>query len=311
MTEIKRQKQDYLYVFLLGALAFLLLWQSVIFQAIKEAMFLCYSTVIPSLFPFMILSDMIRQTYPHHSSIFSRLFSKIFSCCEEGFFPFFIGAICGFPIGVKEVCMLYRDKKINREDANHLLGFVNLASPAFVIFGVGVGLRNNVFEGIILYILQIFSSLTVAKFTSKKHKNEDVTVTYVGSSPRVSLPTTITNSTMSMLTVCGMICTFFAVASIFTNILPGKFAVYPIALLELVSGSRAIFTTFTNFPLFSFALTSFAICFGGFCVHMQSNIFIAETDLSFSLYLKRKFLSGLIGFLVSLSAGVLFYTYLL
>ena len=305
MTKSKPTNNSILCVCLLLMLGLFLTFQNVIATAVKESLRLCYCTIIPSLFPFIILTDMLRSHFIVPPNFLpAKLFSRLFSTSENGFFPFLMGAICGFPVGTKEVTVLYKNHKLNKSEAQHLLGFVNLASPAFTIFGVGVGLKNSLKEGILLYLIQIVSAVFVARLMNPKEKTKEPSISIASTSP--SFPHIVMNASISMLSVCGMICIFSTITALFQHIFPTYISIFPTIFLELVNGSKAIFLMFSNRPLVSFALTAFAISFGGFSVHMQANLFISETDLSFWKYVLGKMIGALFAFTLALLYGLLF-----
>lgn len=308
MTEIKKRFRVKFGDFLLLLFLLCMVWQTEIHQGIKEALILCYSTVIPSLFPFMILSVAWRNAYQQAKpGRFSSVLAKILRTREEGVFPFVLGAICGFPIGAKEVCALYQKNSLARQEAEHLLGFVNLASPAFVIFGIGAGLRGNIKEGMALYLIQLLSAVFVAWVTAPKPPNTfKEPSNSVVQMPSVPFPRLIADATYTMLSLCGLICTFSAISSLARALLPAEIAVYFTAFLEIVSGTKDIFLCFRDFPLLSFALTSCAISFGGVSVHMQSHLFISETDLSFGKYVWQKILGGVFSLLLAFGYALVF-----
>ena len=308
MTEAKKQSNKQISFYLWIVFVICLLCHPAIAAAIKETLVMCYTTIIPSLFPFLLLSDIFQNIYVPKRTLLSAIYARIYSTSEESFYPFIMGAICGFPVGAKEVCNLYKNRVISKNQAHHLLGFVNLASPAFVIISVGKGMRNSYIEGILLYAIQVFASFLVAKITVPKKSNQPNKSDSLTIHANVfSFSQTISNSTLSILSVCGMICTFSAIASIISSILPPNFSVFPIFILEIINGIKTISKVFRHIPLLSFSLTALAICFGGFSVHMQANLFISNTDLSFICYLKRKILCSILGFIFSVFLGCIIY----
>lgn len=308
MTEIKKRFRVKAGDLVLLLFLLCMVCQTQIHQGIKEALLLCYTTVIPSLFPFMILSVAWRSAYEEtRHGRFSFVVAKILRTKKEGVFPFVLGAVCGFPIGAKEVCALYQKNGLLKQEAEHLLGIANLASPAFVIFGIGAGLRGNVKEGIALYLIQLLSAILVAWVTAPKlPKISKESTKNAVKTTSVPFPKMIADATYTMLSLCGLICTFSAISSLARTFLPTKIAVYITAFLEIVGGTKDIFLYFSDFPLLSFALTACAISFGGISVHMQSHLFISETDLSFGKYMWQKILGGVFSLLMAFGYARIF-----
>ncbi len=94
-----------------------------------------YRNMIPALLPFMIFSNLIlnlnlenrilQPVYPVLESVFSIKREMIFAIC--------IGFLCGFPMGSKVTCDLYRKGAITREEAQYLLSFTNNIGPVYYL----------------------------------------------------------------------------------------------------------------------------------------------------------------------------------
>jgi hypothetical protein len=74
---------------------------------------------------------------------------------------FALGIIGGYPVGAKTAISLYQKKLCTKEEAERLLGFCNNSGPAFILGVVGVGVFSSSRIGILLYLVHIFSSITV------------------------------------------------------------------------------------------------------------------------------------------------------
>ena len=171
MTE---SKSDFLYriMLFLSALFFIVFS----FLHLREMLLLVNSgirisirSVVPSLFPFMIFSDMLL-----YSDIFEKLpkfarklFEKVFKIRQEGLGAFLTGIICGFPLGVKYACDLYKRKRISKDELERLVCFCNNTGPAFLLAGVGASIRGNVRDGVILYLVQIASAILCGAVISR------------------------------------------------------------------------------------------------------------------------------------------------
>ena len=118
-----------------------------------EGIKLSSEMLIPTLFPFFVLSDYwSKNFYISENSFLSKLFVRLFHIPPCGLTPFIIGAVCGFPLGVKVSCDLYDRGQINERQLTTLCGFANNPSIAFVISGIGLGIFGSVRVGILLFI---------------------------------------------------------------------------------------------------------------------------------------------------------------
>ena len=102
----------------------------------------------------------------------NRIFQKMFGTNALGLYPFVLGSLCGFPLGVKCVRDLYTSGGISKDDAELLIGFCNNTSPAFLIAGVGAGLRGSTYDGIVLYFSMLLSAVCVGMIFAHRGNNE-------------------------------------------------------------------------------------------------------------------------------------------
>lgn len=94
---------------------------------------LWFTKMIPTLFPFMVLSGiLIRMNLVQPlCSPFSRLFRFLFGVDENGIFCILIGFFCGFPMGAKVIADLYKRGGLSRKQADYLLSFCNNIGPIY------------------------------------------------------------------------------------------------------------------------------------------------------------------------------------
>lgn len=124
---------------------------------------LCARTVIPSLFPFMVISELLVQSGAGEAlgRIFSRIMRGVFGLSGAGSTAVVLGSLCGFPVGARTAVSLLDRNMISKSECEHLLTFSNNPSSAFLITAVGVSLFGNRRLGTVLYFTVLGSSLTV------------------------------------------------------------------------------------------------------------------------------------------------------
>ena len=141
------------------ACAGLLLLQDTVREGVREGLMLCAATLIPALFPFMVLSDLFSPTGSGHVGFVSRCFGRLYGLGNTAFGIWLTGALCGVPLGARETVKAYHAGVIDRRQAECLLPMAGLCGPAFVIAGVGGGMRKSVTEGVWLFAIQLLASL--------------------------------------------------------------------------------------------------------------------------------------------------------
>ncbi len=297
-------KKLLLYCSLLLLLLLLLLNPENSINALQKSMLLCYHTVIPSLFPFFVLSGILT------GSGFDKVLEKLFSPVMKPLFrtggasalPFGIGIMSGYPTGAKATLELYEKDAISHSEAERLLPFCNNSGPLFVIGAIGTGLLQSPRLGTYLYIIHILSALFVGLCLRFYPGKETVSSKAPSSSPKnksFSLLVTdaVGSSTSQILTVCGFILFFSALnaclSPIFDHFLPPFFSLAAKALLELTVGAQSISNYGFSLPA-TLIFLSFLIGFGGICVHLQVTGILSGSGLSLVPYCFGKILHGLL-----------------
>jgi len=312
------------------ACAALLVFQEAVRQGVRQGLTLCACTLIPALFPFMVLSDLLPLPASDHAGGAARGFGRLFGLPAASFGIFCMGALCGVPLGARETVRAYRAGEIGREQAERLLSMAGLCGPAFVIAGVGCGMRQNLREGIWLFAIQLLASLlsgwlfslsmrgrrsgdkrkiTVIPF--RRPSYTDASQTKSGKNGKnlpgcaqntapeepahkSSLPGAIRRAATDLLAVCGSVCLFSAFGNLLLQCLPSLPAALLYALAEVTGGASFLASVFSGAPAVSFALSAGAIAFGGMSIHLQTALFLEGTDLRFGRYLLGKAVSGVI-----------------
>lgn len=114
---------------------------------------LCAKTVIPSLFPFMVVSELLVSSGAGEAlgRLFSGIMRRIFGISGAGASALFLGSMCGFPVGARTAVSLYDKGVISKSECQHLLTFTCNPSSAFLITAVGVSLYDSRSLGVTLY----------------------------------------------------------------------------------------------------------------------------------------------------------------
>ncbi|MGN0252598.1 MAG: sporulation protein [Oliverpabstia sp.] len=127
-------KRFFFFSTVIAMLLFLLCYPKEAFQASADGLRLWFFTVLPTLLPFLILSDALIHAgkIPAVFHRFSRFFSWSLGLSLYGTYAFTLGLFCGYPMGARLTADLLKEKKIDRREADYLLTFANNASPMFI-----------------------------------------------------------------------------------------------------------------------------------------------------------------------------------
>ncbi len=264
----------------------------------KSGLSLCFSVVVGSVFPFMILTDIIAtKTHFENISPFRKLFEKLFNINGAAISAFIAGAVCGFPLGVKVATDLYKNGVITNEECERLIGFSNNTGPAFAISGIGVALLGSYTAGIVIYISMIISAIAVGFIFGIRQTPSCNTRTQ--QEVRFDFITSLKKATLNTLNICGFVVIFSVIFGLFTLIVKNSIALTLISpFIEVSNGAKTIAASSLSTEL-RIALSSFAVSFSGLSVHLQAKCFTSDSDISMKKYYKMKLLQGFLSFIIT------------
>lgn len=278
--------------------------------SVKSALGICARSIIPSVFPCMVLSSLIVSLGGGEilGKIFGAPFSYIFGISESASAAFILGLLCGFPVGASSASAMYRNGEIDKSELERILTFVNFPSPAFVINAVGYSALGSRAYGLLLFIITLISSVVVgcaSRFFKHTTKSSLQKLTPSKASYGAeSIISAIGGASLSMLKICGSIIFFSSLASTLISVLPFNLSTEAAALLtgllEFSSGCFALSGCKNAFPLCA-ALLSFS----GFCVHIQV-ISVCDKEVSFKKYFVCSAVRAIVAFLLALAVKNLF-----
>ncbi|XCP83735.1 nucleoside recognition domain-containing protein [Roseburia hominis] len=105
------------------------------FAGAASGLLLWFQTVLPTLFPFLVITSLLVQTRAMEgiSRIIAPVLCPIFRVSRVSSFAILGGFLCGYPVGAKLISDLLDNGYISKREGNYLLSFCNNTSPMFVI----------------------------------------------------------------------------------------------------------------------------------------------------------------------------------
>lgn len=258
-------------------------------EGARDGLRLCIMTVIPSLFPFFVLSTLLTGSV---SGTRSRLLRPIGRLCRmepgtEGLY--LIGLLGGYPTGVQVIRQAREQGCLSPGQARRMLGFCSNAGPAF-IFGICGSLFTGPVTALFLWATQILSSLAVGAVLPNNEKTTGIRL--LPTTP--GLPEAMQRGIRSTASVCGWVVLFRVLISLLQRWLfwlPGTlWQICLSGLLELTNGCTMLASA--ESAGLRYFLCSLFLSIGGLCVTMQT--VSAAGDLGLGLYLPGKALQTLI-----------------
>lgn len=260
---------------------------------------LCARTVIPSLFPFMVISELLVSSGAGEAlgRLFSRLMRWVFGLSGAGASAVFLGSMCGFPVGARTAVGLLDRNVISKAECEHLLTFTSNPSSAFLITAVGVSLFGNRRLGVMLYCVVLGTSLLIGFLARFFMRGKGIPAEHphfpMGLHPGgVEMFTSaVTGAASAMLTVCAYVIFFSAITGALGDMVTAEvLGEVPFALLygllEL-SGGISQASTLANRDL-AVVLAAAMAGWSGVSVHCQVMTLCAGRGLSFRPYLLAK-----------------------
>ncbi len=273
----------------------------------KKGLSLCVSSVVPSLFPFMIISELIVSCGMGQkiSRVLSPFTKKLFGVGEAGACAFLLGTLCGFPVGARSAASMYDKGEISSRELGRILTFCNNPGPAFVISSVGVSLLHRQNLGMIIYACVIISSLIVGIFSRLFLKEEiGKALPFDDTRPPVMkgfdaqmFTSAVSSSAHSMLAVCAYVVFFSTVVGCVGELIepigaPKIISVLLFGFFELSSG--AVNAAALDSLLLSSISCALFCGWSGLSVHFQVMSVTSGRGVSFKPYLLGKAAQGII-----------------
>ena len=141
----------------------LVLFSSSNLSAAQNGLSLWATSIIPSLFPFFVATELLSYTniIDILGKFFNKLMKPLFNVRGEGSFAFLMGIISGYPVGAKIACNLRQANICSKEECERLLAFTNNSGPLFIIGTVGIKMFGSSTIGFLLLVTHILACISV------------------------------------------------------------------------------------------------------------------------------------------------------
>lgn len=293
-------KDALLFSFIIFLCAIILCIPQASAAGVKLGLRFCTNTLVPALFPFMMLSSLVVKIGMSEKigKVLAPVVKVLFRLPPITAATILLSFVGGYPSGAIGVNELYRQGKISRAQAEQMLLFTVCAGPAFILNAVCSGFANNAIIGPIMLASHIISALIlgiVAGFLYSPSK-------LIGSAPDIrrqnfsyAMVGACLDAAHATFNMCSFVILFSALLSIlnqshifssifkildFFGVPPAIINIMLPAALEVTNGCSAILKNRAPTELLAFALS-----WAGVCVHFQ--IFSIAESINFS---KLKFI---------------------
>ena len=287
---------------------YLLLFPQNGLYACTHALVLWSGSVVPALFPVMILSRLLIST-----DILYFILKPVAFLCGRflhlsfyGTYALLLGYVCGYPMGIKTIADLEDERLLSQEEGRFLATFINNVSPGFLSGYVCTELLQKP-ETAPAYMVIIYgASLTYGTVSAIFQKNAGTLPPYAKEtivqpdqkshlSFLMLLDHTLEDSILQLLKIGGYMILFSVLSSITCvfSFLPETAMVLLSATLEISCGAQQITLLACSAFLKGILLTA-SLSFGGLCSAFQSSSFLQRAGIPLPKYIKAKAMISLI-----------------
>lgn len=272
-------------------------------EGAMEGVQLCITTAIPSLFPFIVISTILTALLSGRNYPFLHPLGRILSLPPDTEHLILLGFLGGYPTGAQNIAQTYKSGLLSKKQAEHLLPFCNNAGPAF-IFGIGIGLLDNIWLCVLLWLVHISSALLIGFFTPVDRDRSTTSRVHVP----ISLTDAVNRSITVITSVCGWIILFRTLLAFLQHwvfwLFPEDITVLLRGFFELTNGCCSLDTISSIGE--RFVLFSVMLAFGGLCVLLQTQSILSEYALSAKIYFLGKITQASASYLLCVMIDLIF-----
>lgn len=301
------------------------LFPDVTVEAAELGISLWLKAVLPSLFPFIVLMNMLVELdfFMLVGRYLEPFMKKIFNLPGCGGFIWISSITSGYPIGAKIIADLLREEKITESEGQHMLHFCNNSGPLFILGTVAVSMLGIPQLGYLLLLTHLASSLMVG-FLYRFKIPHDTTIKKIRMDrslrrrkvPTIDIGKVLSNSVIQgmelMLLIGGFVILFsvliqllknYGIIAYLLNGLQILWRYFPIqsqhiegliyGSIEVTNGISLIANMGDNLRI-QVPIISFLIAWSGLSIHAQTASVIKGVPLKFYPYIKAKALQGVI-----------------
>jgi len=284
-------------------LCLLLINPTLSIEGAKTGLLFWFNTIIPTLLPFMIGSNLIvaMGATKYLTFFLSKILNRIGNISENGCYAVLIGLLCGCPMGAKTSADMVVNGDLRKVEGQYLLAFSNHVSPMFL-----VGFVLSAIQGAhkTFFLLSYYIPVLPIMFAAKKYyhiEKPEVTTkrTLITATEqrkkRDVLDKSMTSAFEVIVKIGGHIILFSIFEAYFAQLPMSNLLLKSLIIgsIEITSGIVSIGNTYPG-SILGELLAVTVSAFGGFSSLAQTKSVISEAGLSVIDYFMWKGLHGLL-----------------
>lgn len=289
----------------------LIIYRNLVFDTVVFSLNIWITSLLPALFPFFIVSDILinYDVIKYFPKVIRNSIKYLFNVSDNGLVIILLSMLSGFPSNARNIKNMYLDKKITKEEGEHLLYFTHFSNPMFILGTIPLILNSNKISKYILishYLANIILGICLRKYNRVNDSNNS---NYKEDKHNFGLvlTTSIRKSLDSVLSILGTLTVFLIISTLLINFfnLDNTSSLLIKSILELTSGLKEL-GSYNLLNKHLLIISSCILSFGGLSVHMQVINELVDTDISYKNYFIGRILQVVlslgISYLISLFA---------
>lgn len=257
---------------------------------------LCLSTLVPSLFPFMVLASYITDSglaekIGRHLSWLTKPLFGLDGCFASAIILSLVG---GYPVGAKTVNSLYKKGAASESECKRAGLFLVCSGPGFLVNFIGAQLYSSIEIGLIIFAAQCISVFILGfalKFVCRNKLDDNSNSEILISTPQKgdALVKSVLDGARGMFAICAFVVLFSAFTEIFCSHITDENIQKPFLILTEVC--NAVTAVSKDLPI---EVVAFSAGFGGLCVHFQIFSALGDIKVNKLLFFFCRILQGFI-----------------
>lgn len=272
----------------------LLTHPSLSLEGARSGLLLWYQTVLPTLLPFMICSNVIVSLGGIRllTAPLKPVLGKLLCLSENGCYVLVSGLLCGYPMGAKTCSEFVSQEMVSPREGRYLLSISNHPSPMFLLGYMASLMDPHIPVGLVLISIYLpvlpLAFLSRAVYRIRGFRRFAVQKTQ----PHLSFDESMMNCFEVMVKIGGYIMLFSILARFIGQLafLSPPVQALVLAAVEITTGIQAVTHTFHG------ALQGLFLCFtavfGGLCGLFQTKSVLKDSRLSLTHYVLWKLVHG-------------------
>lgn len=256
-------------------------------RGVQDGLQLCAQTLIPSLFPFLVLSGFLTTSglALRIGRLLEPVMRRIFHLPGAAGSALVISMLGGFPVGLRMITGLRQQGALTKNQTRRMALFCVNAGPAFILGAVGSALLGNQTAGAVLLASLCLATLLLGFLSRWFFRDDGAASTQQGIlqatlSPGDAFVGSVSDAVAAMTAICAWVLLFSCLQAFLMELpLPAGTAAILRAVLEVSDGCRALASR-GSLPALAAAL---GWC--GLCVHCQLLPYLQKADLPTGIFL--------------------------